>query len=118
MGVCLRNNRLVFIKAPFILFVGMYFLSSRGWDGSIASSQRLQLLISKAVVGWRRGSVRADVQTLPPEVLRVLRAGPRSGALNRPTYNCEQDNSFCQKLSLWFPVYRRFNFSQNICIYT
>lgn len=32
VGVCLRNNRLLFIKAPFILFAGMCFLGSRGWD--------------------------------------------------------------------------------------
>lgn len=32
VGVCLRNNRLLFIKAPFILFAGMCFLGSHGWD--------------------------------------------------------------------------------------
>lgn len=32
VGVCLRNNRLLCIKAPFILFAGMCFLGSRGWD--------------------------------------------------------------------------------------
>lgn len=51
MGVCLRNDRLLRIKAPFILVAGMCFLSSRGWDGSMESSQRLQLLISKAAMG-------------------------------------------------------------------
>ena len=55
VGVCLRNNRLLFIKAPFILFADMCFLSSRGWDGSMESSQRLQLPISKAAMGAATG---------------------------------------------------------------
>lgn len=51
VGVCLRNNRLLFIKAPFILLARMCFLSSRGWGGSMEPSQRLPLLISKAATG-------------------------------------------------------------------
>lgn len=59
VGVCLRNNRLLFIKAPFILFAGLCFLSSRGWDGSMEPSHRLQLLISiQGCAGEERGRGR------------------------------------------------------------
>lgn len=76
VGVCLRNNWLLFIKAPFMLFAGMCFLSGHGWDGSVQGSQRLQLLISKALVGVERGKCACSLQTPPIRVTQAPGAWP------------------------------------------
>lgn len=78
VGVCLRNNRLLFIKVPFILFAGMCFLSSRGWDGSMEPSQSLQLLTSKLPWGWRgRGGATRKSHSEGPRELSLQQANRR-----------------------------------------
>lgn len=75
--LCLRNNRLQFIKAPFIPFAGLCFLSSRGWDSSMGPSHRLQLLISiQACAGEEEGRVHATLQT-------PSQSSPRSSAFKQ-----------------------------------
>lgn len=80
VGVCLRNNRLLFIKAPFILLAGMCFLSSRGWDGSMEPSQRLPLLISKAATGVEKCCACGHVGT----TRQSYSDGPQELSLKQP----------------------------------
>lgn len=113
VGVCLRNNRLLFIKAPFILFAGMCFLSSRGWDGSMEPSQSLQLLASKAAVGVAgQGRCVWRWRYHPQE---SLRGAP--GAQPSTGQQTLAEQFFLPNSLLYaFPCTGWFSFSQNILI--
>lgn len=89
VGVCLRNNRLLFIKAPFILFAGMCFLGSRGWDAQWSPVRDATANFQGCAGARGRGAECAQA---------LGRCAPVAGALpstGRHAF-CQQSSSFCQ----------------------
>lgn len=111
VGVCLRNNWLLFIKTPFILFAGMCFLGSRGWDAQW-SPVRDATAAFQACGRVGEGCGARSVQ------------GPQDALHQRPQLCLPQAGMHfvsravlsAKYLSLWLSVCRRFYFSQNLRI--